>query len=80
MLIVFRYHAKYNNRNAEYQVWQQHNQLKALYYPRFTMQKIGYIHRNPVVAGIVDQEGDYVHSSARNYQGRTNFADGRPKC
>ena len=73
MLIVFRYHAKYNKRNAEFQVWQQDNRPKELYYPRFTMQKIGYIHRNPVVAGIVDEEGAYLHSSARNYLGRSDY-------
>ncbi|MCB0633423.1 MAG: transposase [Saprospiraceae bacterium] len=73
MLIVFKYHAKYNKRNAEYQVWQQDNRPKELYYPRFIMQKIGYIHRNPVVAGIVDEVGAYLHSSARNYQGRADY-------
>jgi REP element-mobilizing transposase RayT len=73
MLIVFKYHAKYNKRNAEYQVWQQDNQPKELFYPNFTMQKIGYIHRNPVMAGIVDDEDAYLHSSARNYAGRTDY-------
>ena len=73
MLIVFKYHAKYNKRNAEYQVWQQNNQPKELYYPRFISQKISYIHHNPVEARIVDQADDYVHSSARNYLGRTDF-------
>lgn len=29
--------------------------------------KIGYMHNNPVKAGIVDQPEDYKYSSARNY-------------
>lgn len=73
MLIVFRYHAKYNKRNREYQVWQQHNRPKELYYPKFTMQKIGYIHNNPVDAKIVDKPEEYLHSSARNYLDRTDY-------
>ena len=31
-------------------------------------QKLKYIHNNPVVAGIVDNSGDYIYSSARNYE------------
>lgn len=73
MLIVFRYHAKYNKRNGEYQVWQQHNRPKELFYPKFISQKIGYIHQNPVQAKIVDRPEDYLHSSARNYLGRTDY-------
>ena len=72
MLMVFKYHAKYNKRNAVYQVWQQHNKPKELCYPRFTQQKINYIHLNPVVAGIVDLPEDYIYSSARNYIGRND--------
>lgn len=73
MLMVFRYHAKYNKRNGEYQVWKQDNRPKVMYYPRFMGQKIRYIHQNPVVAGIVDRPEDYLHSSARNYLGRSDF-------
>jgi hypothetical protein len=73
MLMVFQYHAKYNKRNDEYQVWQQHNQPKQLLYPKFTAQKIQYIHNNPVAAGIVDEQDAYLYSSARNYVGRKDF-------
>ena len=73
ILMVFRYHAKYNKRNAEFQVWQQDNHPKELYYPRFIMQKLAYIHQNPVVSGIVDKEEEYLHSSARNYADRKDY-------
>lgn len=36
------------------------------------MQKLAYIHNNPVVADIVDEPEAYVHSSARNYVERTD--------
>ncbi|OKS85079.1 hypothetical protein RG47T_0518 [Mucilaginibacter polytrichastri] len=32
-------------------------------------QKIDYIHNNPVVAGFVDFDYEYLHSSARDYGG-----------
>jgi hypothetical protein len=33
------------------------------------MQKLDYIHLNPVVADWVDKPEDYKYSSARNYSG-----------
>ena len=36
----------------------------------FIQQKINYIHENPVRAGIVENEEDYLYSSARNYAGQ----------
>ncbi|MEZ5042541.1 MAG: hypothetical protein R2828_21750 [Saprospiraceae bacterium] len=48
------------------------NQPKELFYAKFALQKVNYIHYNPVKAGIVDQPEAYVHSSARNYVGRTD--------
>jgi hypothetical protein len=41
-----------------------------LTYPKIALQKLNYIHMNPVKAGIVDVPEDYVYSSARNYAGR----------
>jgi hypothetical protein len=39
--------------------------LKNRYSPGFTIQKLNYIHNNPVEAGIVDKAEEYVYSSAR---------------
>lgn len=69
MDVVFKYHGKYNHRNQTYQVWQQHNCPKVCELPKFTMQKINYIHNNPVKAGIVDRAVDYKYNSARAYAG-----------
>ena len=65
--VVFEYHAKYNSRNKNYQVWQQNNRPMECINSRFTWQKIDYIHHNPVVAGMVEKTVDYLWSSARNY-------------
>ncbi|HZV70133.1 MAG TPA: transposase [Saprospiraceae bacterium] len=71
--VVFEYHAKFNQNNKHFQVWQQHNMPKVCVQPKFTLQKLNYIHNNPVVAGIVDNPVDYKYSSARNYADRTDF-------
>lgn len=34
----------------------------------FLLQKVNYIHQNPVKAGLVCDAGDYKHSSARSYR------------
>jgi len=36
--------------------------------PHFIMQRVNYIHQNPVRAGWVDEPRDYPYSSARDYQ------------
>ena len=36
-------------------------------------KKIDYTHNNPVVAGFVENDYDYLHSSARDYAGTTGL-------
>jgi putative transposase len=50
-------------------IWRQDNQPKELFSERFGHQKLEYIHKNPVEAGIVDKAEDYLYSSARDYYG-----------
>jgi len=68
--VVFKYHGKYNSNNNLYQVWKQHNKPMICLTPHFTLQKLNYIHYNPVKSGLVDHPEDYRYSSARNYLGR----------
>lgn len=70
MDIIFKFHGKYNSNNQLYQVWKQNNKPMQCVTPQFTLQKLNYIHNNPVKAGIVDHPEDYRLSSARNYSGR----------
>ena len=65
--MIFKYFGKFNSNNSTYQVWQQDNYPKVCLMPEFTLQKVNYIHYNPVVTGIVDQPTHYRYSSARNY-------------
>jgi putative transposase len=49
--------------------WQEGNHPEAIFTETFLLQKLNYIHMNPVRAGIVDREDAYVYSSARDYNG-----------
>jgi putative transposase len=70
MLEVFKQAGADSSRNTEYQFWRQDNQPKECYSRSFTVQKLNYIHNNPVEAGIVERAEDYLYSSARNYAGK----------
>lgn len=67
MLNIFIKQGASNSRNSEYQFWRQDNQLKECYSPKFTIQKLNYIHNNPVKAGIVEKPEHYLYSSAQAY-------------
>ena len=67
MLKRFEFAARSNVRNSIHQFWTHENHAVELFTPDFTEQKIQYIHKNPVRAGIVEKEEDYIYSSAKNY-------------
>ena len=56
-----------NSNNHEWQLWQQHNKPIEILNPEMFHQKLNYIHRNPVEAGFVENEEDYLYSSARDF-------------
>ena len=70
MLRLFKQAGEANTKNTSFQFWRQDNQPKECYSPAFTAQKIGYIHNNPVAAGLVEKAEDYLYSSARDYSSK----------
>lgn len=64
MLHRFAWNGSHNVRNAENQFWIQDNRPEEIYTQKFFMQKLNYIHENPVRAGIVAKAEDYVYGSA----------------
>ncbi|HEY0245580.1 MAG TPA: transposase, partial [Mucilaginibacter sp.] len=64
LLHSFKYFAKYNKQNSEYQFWQKTTHPIELFTPAVFDQKVDYIHRNPVEAMQVNDEGSFVYSSA----------------
>ena len=71
----FSFHSRFNKRNDNYQVWQHGMHPVELESPKFINQKLAYIHLNPVRAGIVDEAGHYVYSSARDYDSKKGLLD-----
>ena len=75
MLNVFKNAAFKHKRNSRYQLWTHENHAVHVYSNKFIEQKLNYIHQNPVRAGIVLNEKDYVYSSAINYFGDVGLLD-----
>jgi REP element-mobilizing transposase RayT len=67
MLKIFKEEGSKSSRNTIYQFWRQDNQPQELFSPKFIVQKLNYIHNNPVEAGLVEKPEDYVYSSAKDY-------------
>ena len=63
-------------RKHSYSLWQQDKNVFSVYSEAMFMQKVNYIHLNPVKAGLVESAIDYRWSSARIWHGRE--ADDEP--
>jgi len=67
LLNSFKKAATNNSNNTTNQFWQQHNHPIELWSNEVIDQKVNYIHYNPVEAGFVENEYDYIYSSARDF-------------
>lgn len=54
-------------RNQQHQVWMHGFADKNVFCKEFFLQKLDYMHSNPVKRGLVESPTDYKYSSARNY-------------
>jgi len=52
-------------RGYRYSLWDHHSNMKRLTQEDVFMQKVNYLHQNPVRAGLVEHPQDYRWSSAR---------------
>jgi putative transposase len=52
-------------RNYQHSLWQHETNIFQVFSEGVPMQKVNYIHQNPVRAGLVDRAIDYRWSSAR---------------
>lgn len=52
---------------SQNKVWQDSYWEKEIFTERFLRQKLNYIHRNPIRAGMMDDPSEYPYSSYRNY-------------
>ena len=60
---------------SEYQVWQEGSHPQQIGSDEMMLQKLEYIHNNPVDRGYVDEQVHWRHSSARNYAGSPGLTD-----
>lgn len=58
-----------NERNKDWQFWQQHNHPIELNNYEIFVQRLNYTHNNPVASGFVEKPEDWLHSSAADYFG-----------
>jgi REP element-mobilizing transposase RayT len=58
------------SRNHRYSLWDHHPNAFSINNEKTLMQKVNYLHQNPVRAGLVERAEDYLYSSARIWMGR----------
>lgn len=73
--VVWEYHAKYNQRVSDIQLWTHENHAVELDTNEMIESKMQYIYENPVRAGLVENAADYLYSSARNAAGLAGLID-----
>lgn len=56
-------------RDHEYSLWQVEKNVLPVFSEGMFMQKVNYIHQNPVRGGLVEHATEYQWSSARIWQG-----------
>ena len=60
---------------SEYQVWEEGSKPKQIGNEEMMLQKLEYMHNNPVKRGYVDEQVHWRYSSARNYAGMPGLID-----
>ncbi|MEK6220712.1 MAG: transposase [Chloroflexota bacterium] len=56
-------------KDRNFQVWMEGSHPQAVQNEEMMRQKIDYIHFNPVKRGLVTEPGQWLYSSAANYEG-----------
>jgi len=70
MLMLMKKAGLSNRLNNDWQFWQQHNKPLEIVDDSMFYRAVDYIHHNPVKAGFVENEEDWLYSSARDFKGR----------
>lgn len=69
MMDKFKFEAHRTLRAEQFKVWQDGNHPILMGTPKILVQRLHYLHDNPVRQGIVENPEDYLYSSARDYSG-----------
>lgn len=69
------FYKKAHKTQTSYQVWQEGIQPKLIKDEKMMIDKINYIHDNPVKRGYVEESKHWRYSSARDYEGRKGLIE-----
>ena len=69
MLWMMERAAKKTSNSAKFQLWQPESHPVELTNNKIAHQKLNYTHYNPVAAGFVSKEEEWIYSSAIDYNG-----------
>jgi len=73
LLDQLKWHKERYKIDREYQLWQEGSHPEQIQNKEMMIQKMEYVHRNPVERGYVDDPTHWRYSSARNYAGMPGF-------
>ena len=69
------FYKKAHKKEATYQLWQEGIQPKLIVNDKMMIDRIKYIHNNPIKRGYVDEAKHWRYSSARDYDGITGLLE-----
>ena len=69
------FYKKAHKRETTYQLWQEGIQPKLIGNDSMMIEKINYIHQNPVKRGYIDEAKQWRYSSARDYEGEEGLIE-----
>jgi REP element-mobilizing transposase RayT len=72
---IFGKAGEFNPNNKDWQLWQQHSHPIELSKQDMAVQRLNYLHNNPVAAGFVAEPHHWLWSSAYDYSGGTGQID-----
>jgi REP element-mobilizing transposase RayT len=75
LLDELHYYKLRHKIDQEHQLWQEGNHPQAILDDEMMLQKLEYVHNNPVRRGFVDKPEDWRYSSARNYAGQPGLIE-----
>ena len=74
-LTRLRFNKRAHKTDRDYQFWQEGVHAEMVFSEAIMLEKLGYIHHNPVKRGYVDKAEHWRYSSARNYEGQAGLID-----
>ncbi|GGE26044.1 REP-associated tyrosine transposase [Psychroflexus planctonicus] len=75
LLAQFKKAASKSSNVDKFQFWRHDNKPIELWSNKVIQEKISYVHKNPVAAGLVYHPEDYVYSSAADYAENKGLLD-----